>query len=99
MSKDGALVVWEASLSLDQMQQHIQSAELSRRRKEREEQQGEVAQNRGTGEEGLGENESNEEEGEDQSMAAMEIDAVVTRESSGDDSGEYHSNVMEIWGV
>ena len=89
MSKDGALVVWEASISLDQMQEHIQSAEQRRRRRrEGEEPRGEVAQNRGAGEKGLDVDESSEEEGEDQSIIAMEMDAVVTKESS-DDSGEY----------
>lgn len=98
MSKDGALVVWEASLSLDQMQQHIQSAEQRRRRRrEGEEQQGEVIQNSSTREEGLGVDESSEEEGEDKSTVAMEMDAVLTRESSGDESGEYHTEVL--WSV
>ena len=100
VSKDGALVVWEASISLDQMQEHIQSAEQRRRRRrEGEEPRGEVAQNRGAGEKGLDVDESSEEEGEDQSIIAMEMDAVVTKESSDDSEEEEASEELRASNV
>ena len=84
MSKDSALVVWESSLSLDQMQQHIQSAE-HRKRREREEGV-ETALNKILPEESL-----NESDEDDQSHVAMEMDAVVTRDSTDGDTGEWPS--------
>ena len=98
MAKDGALVVWECSMTLTEMQDYIKTT-TTRKDKEEEEREGEEGEEEGVEQMIAGDEKSDSnfgsEDSDEEEAVSMETAAMVTRlgrrkgDSDGEQDGKY----------